>query len=157
VESWGPELLHAHPRPGKWSIQEIVEHLVLAEEDVFLDLDDLERLEDRPRRPKNRLLYFLVMFILRYGIPVEAPSRAMLPTGDSSLSELRHRWEWNHARLGAYLAGLSAAGARRAVFRHPVTGPLTVRQAIRMVEVHLDRHIRQIRTLERLYRDAERG
>ncbi|NNK61829.1 MAG: hypothetical protein HKO98_01365, partial [Gemmatimonadetes bacterium] len=36
-----------------------------------------------------------------------------------------------------------------AVFVHPVSGPLTTRQAIRMLRVHLTRHERQIRRILR--------
>jgi hypothetical protein len=144
-----PGVLRGRPQPDKWSIRESIEHLVLAEEDVLIDLANLDRLAPRARRPKDRLLYFVVMFVLRYDIPVKAPSDAMLPKGDIPLTELRKRWEANHARLRAYVEEMDGSALRRAVFRHPVTGPLTPPQAIRMLEVHLDRHARQIRELER--------
>lgn len=150
LETLDSEVLYAHPRPGKWSIHEIVEHLVVAEEDVVIDYHDLERLQARPRRLKNRLMYLVVMLVLRFDIPVPVPSEAMLPTGEPSLRSLRERWAANHARLRRYVANLDRATARRAVFRHPITGPLTVPQALRMLEVHLDRHTRQIRTLQRM-------
>lgn len=154
VESLDPGALHAHPRPGKWSIHEIVEHLVVAEEDVVIDYRNLHGLEARPRTLKNRLTYLIVMLVLRFDIPVQAPSEAMLPRGDLSLRALRVRWELNHVRMRAYLDGLDRAKSRRAIFRHPVSGPLTVPQALAMLEAHLDRHIRQIRTLQRMHADA---
>lgn len=144
-----PEVLRARVRPDKWSIQENIEHLVLAEEDVLIDLENLDLLPTQARRLKDRLLYFVVMLVLRYDIPVKAPSEAMLPSGKLSLTELRTRWETNHARLRRYVEDMDASALRAAVFRHPVTGPLTPPQAIRMLEVHLDRHARQIRELER--------
>ncbi len=145
-----PSRLTAHPRPGKWSILEIIEHMVIAEEDVLGDFATLDRREHRPRGLRNRLLYRLVMFILTHDIPVRAPSRAMIPSGDRSLAELRARWEENHRLLRRYVEALDEAGTKRAVFRHPVTGPITVSQALHMLEVHLDRHTRQIRALEAL-------
>jgi hypothetical protein len=36
------------------------------------------------------------------------------------------------------------------VFEHPIAGPLTVSQAVRMGQVHVDGHVRQIRRLRRL-------
>lgn len=142
-------VLQARPLPGKWSIGEIIEHLVLAERDVLGGLPDPADLEAMPRRLKNHLLYAVVMFVLRYDIPVKAPSRAMIPTGDKSLDELREMWDANHAWIRSYLDGLDDQGRRRAVFAHPVTGPLTPGQAVRMLDVHLVRHIRQIRRLRR--------
>jgi hypothetical protein len=41
-------------------------------------------------------------------------------------------------------------GFRRAVFEHPIAGPLSVEQALHMDQVHLDTHVRQIRRLQRL-------
>jgi uncharacterized damage-inducible protein DinB len=150
LSSLGPDRLAAHPVPGKWSILENVEHMVLAEEDVVGDFAALDELPERSRRLQNRGLRIVVMFILRFGIPVRAPSRAMLPTGERTLDELRPAWEDNHRRLRAFLAGLDRAGANRAIFRHPVCGPLTVVQGIRMMDVHLARHTGQIGRLLRL-------
>ena len=56
----------------------------------------------------------------------------------------------NQAWMRAYVAGLGPEGFRRAVFEHPVAGPLTVEQAVRMDQVHLETHVRQIRRLQRL-------
>ena len=49
-------------------------------------------------------------------------------------------------RLG-YVTALDAEGLRRAPFRHPITGPLTTAQAIRIADVHLRRHTGQLRRL----------
>ena len=84
------------------------------------------------------------MFVLRYGIPVKVPSPAMVPQGDRSLGELRRLWDENQEWLRAYIGRLDRQGFRRAVFEHPVAGPLNVEQAVHMDQVHLDTHVRQI-------------
>lgn len=70
MEALDPALLVAQPIPGKWSMIEIVEHLVLAERAVFRGLPDPRRLEEKPRDFGNRVRYALVLFILTSGIPV---------------------------------------------------------------------------------------
>lgn len=142
-----PSRLDAHPVPGKWSIREIIEHLVLAERSV---LGDLSGLQERPRSFRHRVRYLIVMGVLRGRIPVRAPSTAMLPTGERSLPELRETWDESHRRLRAYVSGLDRRGLRRAVFRHPFAGPLPVPQALRMLEAHLATHTRQIDRLRGL-------
>ena len=146
------DVLTARPAPGKWSILEIIEHLVLAEEDVMGDLARLEDLPASTQRLKHRVSYLAVLAVLRLGIPVKAPSAAMVPTGTRSLGELREAWDRNHHHLNAFVGGLDRRGASRAIFRHPVTGPLTVAQGIRMLGIHLDAHIRQISRLVRAHR-----
>jgi hypothetical protein len=98
----------------------------------------------------NHARYLLVLFILKSGIPVRVPSRAMAPRGDRSLAELRLLWDENQSWLRSCIERLGPKGIRRAVLEHPVAGPLTVEQAIRMDQVHVDGHVRQIRALQRL-------
>lgn len=155
VETLDARLLVAKPLPDKWSIREIIEHLVLAERDVLKNLPDASQLHALKRTPKDRLLYVVVMFVLRFGIPVQAPSAAMLPSGNRSLDELRRMWDETHEWLRMYVVGLEREGLRRAVFGHPVAGPLTVRHAVHMLAVHLHTHTRQIRRLERLLQSMD--
>ena len=150
MEGLDPAKLVARPRAGKWSILEIIEHLVLAERAVLQGLPELSRLSARERKLKHRFAYLIVMFVLRYGIPVQVPSPEMVPQGDRSLGELRRLWNENQDWLGKYIRGLDQNGLRRAVFEHPVAGPLTVGQAVHMDQIHLDTHVRQIRKLRRL-------
>jgi hypothetical protein len=150
METLEPGKLLARPRAGKWSILEIVEHLVLAERVVFQGLPEPSQLKIREPRPKDRVRYHVVMFVLRTGIPVGVVSPAMLPEGGRDLAALRRLWDENQAWLRAYVESLGAKGIHRPALKHPVAGPLTLRQAIVMSRVHLDRHIRQIRTLQKL-------
>ncbi len=145
LEGMDPALLARRPRADRWSIREIVEHLVLAERDVLRGMPDVSALREGRRGLRTRLAYPLVMSVLRFGIPVRVPSRAMVPAGDIPLAELRAMWDENHRWLREYVDGLDRRGLRRAVFRHPVTGPITVRQAVAMLDAHLKRHRGQIR------------
>jgi len=145
VEALDVEALTARPRPGTWSILEIVEHLVVAEAVILQGLPAATDLIDRRRSLKHRCVFHLVVAILRLGIPVKVPSRRMIPTGQVPLAELREQWDGHLRWLGAYTAGLDAQGEHRAVFLHPVAGPITLAQALRMDQLHLAVHARQIR------------
>lgn len=143
-----PERLTARPGHDKWSILDILEHLVLAERDVFGDLAAAGvRLPPR-RRFRDYVSFVVVMAVLRFGIPVRAPSRGMLPTGARTLDDLRQDWEESHRRLRALIDAGDRTVTGGAIFRHPVAGPLTMHQALAMLEVHLERHRRQIVALE---------
>ncbi len=144
--------LVAKPLADKWSILEIIEHLVVSERAVLQGLPESSRLRERKRRLKHRFTYLIVMFVLRARIHVKVPSPAMVPRGNRTLGELRRLWDENQEWLRAYTARLDREGFRRAVFEHPVAGPLAVGQAVHMDQFHLDTHIRQIRRLQRLLR-----
>jgi outer membrane protein assembly factor BamB len=104
VASLGDAALTTRPEVGKWSIREIIEHLVLAEDDVIGDFSTLDTRNARARRIGNHAHYLIVMFILRFRIPVKAPSRAMVPTGERPLEELRATWDEHHRRLRTFVA-----------------------------------------------------
>lgn len=148
LQATDPALLVARPKPDKWSIREVVEHLVLTERYVLRGMPDPAELRASRRAVLNRLMYRIVTLLLRFGPPVPAPSKAMLPTGERSLAQLRDMWDDNHRWIRSYIRGLDPRGVRRAVFRHPITGPLDARHALRLLEVHTARHIRQIRRLQ---------
>lgn len=150
MEALEPGTLLARPIPGKWSILEIVEHLVLAERVVFQGLPEPSQLKVREPRLKQRFLYLLVLFVLRADIPVGVISTAMLPQGGLDLAALRRRWDENQAWLRACAESLGPHGIHKAILKHPVAGPISVRQAVVMSRIHLERHIRQIRTRQKL-------
>lgn len=130
--------------PEVWSPLEVIEHFVRAERDVMRGLFEPEYLKVRPQGVRSRVLRLVVMGILRFGVRVKAPSKAMLPEGDLSLDELTERWRANHGRLRAFLEGTSADELSKACFRHPVSGPLTPAQALDLAAVHLKHHDRQL-------------
>lgn len=149
LASGSPEELGLRPSPGKWSILEIVEHLVVAEGVVFLDFPPLASLMARPRRWKHRFAYLVVYFVLRFGVRVQTPSPKMNPEGGQSLDESRRRWDENLEHLRSYAAGLDRKALRQALFRHPAVGPITLSQALTLDLLHLRVHARQIRRLRR--------
>lgn len=149
IATMPPATVTSHPRPGKWSIQEIVEHLVLSEVGVLGDLAALRQIPPQRRALKHRIRYWVVMFVLRFDIPVQVPSRALLPKGGRSVAELGQQWEANHRLLGAWLADPAPKQVGAPLFVHPIAGPMTTIESLRMLEVHLDRHARQVRRLVR--------
>ena len=150
LKKLSPERLVAKPLPGKWSVIEIVEHPVRADRDVLQDLPSPADLVDRQRRVKDRVGYRLVMFVLTCRIPAKVSSPRMLPQGGAALPDLRLQWEEMHRWLRSYAEGLDQHALTRAVFAHPIAGPLTLEQVLHMGGLHLATHSRQIRRLESL-------
>jgi hypothetical protein len=149
VERLEPERLTARPLPGKWSILEIVEHLMLGDRDVLQGLPNPSALVDQRRRLKDRVSYPLVMFVLACRIPAKASPRHF-PRGQSSLPDLRRDWDEMQLWLRSYVERLDRGEPARAVFGHPVAGPMTMQQVLHMGKLHLATHTRQIRRLETL-------
>ena len=89
-------------------------------------------------------------FLLRSRIPVRMPSPAIVPQGNRSLPDLRRQWDESRDWFLSCVTNLGPAGVHRAGLEHPVVGPMTAGMAIRMGQVHVDGHVRQIRARQRL-------
>jgi hypothetical protein len=148
LERLSDEQLRRKPGPDNWSLLEIVQHMVLSEREVLQDLPESKELTARKRGFRARLSYAVVLAVLRWNIPAPVPSDGMVPDGNTSLSELRHQWEENLSWLRDYLDTLRPEDLQRAVFRHPIAGPMTVAQTIDMAKLHFDVHFRQISKLK---------
>lgn len=144
LEALDIAVLQAKPRPGTWSILEIVEHVVVAESVILLGLPSRAELLARSRTLEHRLKYLLVLLILKGRIPVRVPSRRMLPTGQRSLPELRDTWDGHVRWLRTLAEEADEEVLGEAFFIHPVAGPLTLAQALRLDLLHLQTHRRQI-------------
>lgn len=135
--------LRDRPDASTWSVLQIVEHLIQAEEYCLLGHLPADHLEHRRRTLLQRLAYEVVVLILRSPIRVSTPVDDMDPRGTATLEELTRRWRVSQSRLREIT--LHVQDPRRdAVFRHPVAGPMSPAQAIRMLAAHQARHIGQI-------------
>jgi len=148
VERLEPERLTAKPLPGKWSILEIVEHLVVGDREVLQGLPKPWALVDRRRHLRDRVGYRMVMFVLACHIPAKVPSPRYLPQGQSSLPDLRRDWDEMQQWLRSYIERLDRGDPAKAVFGHPIAGPMTMQEVFDMGKLHLATHTRQIRRLE---------
>jgi len=144
VRPLGADTLRTRPEPTSWSLLEIIEHLVRAEEAVLgPEGAGVEGAAAAGRG--SRLLYGVVWAVLRLGIPVQVPAAEMQPRGEAGLAELTEEWRDRHRGLRGYLEGLDSEGLRRPVFAHPVIGSLRPKEALVLGETHLRRHQGQLR------------
>ena len=147
--------LTARPMEGKWSILEIVEHMAVAEREVLMGLPGHSELTAFQRTFKNKLMLKIVMFVLGNRIRVKVPSKTMNPKGGTSLSEVRSLWDESQAWFRDYVRSLSEDELQNAVFKHPVSGPITPAQAMDMSFAHFESHRAQIdRLLEVIEADG---
>lgn len=139
------DALSRPPAPGMWSTLQILEHLVRAEDSILRGLADPSARVERRRTWKDRLLYGVVLAVLRLRLPVPVVSSDMEPSGGASPEALERAWEESLRRVEAHVGCAAAADLRRAVFRHPVAGPLDLGRALRIDELHIRAHGRELR------------
>jgi hypothetical protein len=142
--TFNPEQLHFKPGAGKWSLLQIIEHLVLAEISVLNCRPDLQRPIAAPKRLFNAFNYLLVVGVLKLGIPVPVVSSDMEPQGDLSLSSLYRQWDTNRQKLKRHMQAPPSDLKNRLLFCHPVAGPLTLKKTLHVGRLHFHSHRSQI-------------
>lgn len=138
-----PVHIKTAPESGVWSAIQVVEHMIIAEEYCLLAHLPADQLQARSRPLLKRLVYELVVLLLKGPVRVSTPVKDMDPEGTAGLDELADRWRASHARLAEIVRTIDDPEGD-AVFRHPVAGAMTPAQSIRMLEAHQRRHVEQI-------------
>ncbi len=128
----------------KWSIVEVIEHLVMADENMLEQLTgktSAVNLDPQDRSAKN---FHIVIKVMTRDIPVDVPDESMEPHGQFALEELLDRWDDTRKKTRAYIDGINSEKAEDLVYRHPFAGPLNMAETLRFIDVHFDNHMRHI-------------
>lgn len=135
------------PGPGRWSPLQVVEHIVISERTVFgvpAPLEDRPMSHPKWRHHAGRLM---VSAVLTLRVPAPVPEAAMSPTGKTPLHRLRRILGDVHDWLAESIRSAPPEILGRPLFHHPIAGPLTVRQALRLNRLHIAAHQRHLEDL----------
>jgi tetrahydromethanopterin S-methyltransferase subunit G len=155
LSSFDARSANVHPwgKPHCWSVQQVVEHLVLSMDGTRIALE--ERLaKGRPERKshRSRTEWALQLMILSaghmpkgVGAPEQTTPKAHLP--GTSVRELTDRLETAVESLDATLDECRQRFGMERVGRHFLLGPLRMDQWRRYHVLHLRHHLRQVSDL----------
>ena len=132
------------PGPGRWSLADVVHHLILVEE-AFVR-NGRRQAGSRPARVslQSRVRERLVLSVLARDVRVLAPSTAVVPRSHVPLALLGARWTAARHELLDYLTELPGPTWARTAFFHPRTGWITAAGGLRFLRAHIRHHLRQV-------------
>ncbi len=133
------ERLTHKPDPERWSVLEDFQHLVLAEQRTVLAFGSIPASQG----PKPDHLA-MVLDVLDGDISVDVPDPAMVPDGQAEVEDLIRDWEQARRRLNRFLETVGADDRETPVSSHPVTGPLSVVDSLRLLASHFHHHRRRL-------------
>ncbi len=140
------EQLSIHPE-GKWSIAQILSHLISSEQLSVLYLN--KKTQGIHNLPDTGFKEELVMLILivsqRLPLKFKAPkilteNTLIYKTED----ELKEAWEKVRGELKETLKRFKDDQLNRKVYKHPIAGMLNMKQALRFFSEHINHHTPQI-------------
>ena len=147
-----PSQLHFQPAPGSWSALQVLDHLQKTEHGITTAV--VETMPTPHKQPvsdlvKTTLLRGLFLLPSRVKAPGSAPQ--IMPGDDLELPVLAERWAGTRLRLASLIAGFPPRTLPLGVFRHPVSGWMTMGQTLSFLSAHIVHHNYQLRRLARTH------
>ncbi len=139
--------LTREPAPGKWSANQILSHLQSAEARSVRYLE--KKVQGGTGLPRAglaaKIKLALLTAFLRTRLKAKAPPEAGGVAEAPALADVLAAWETTRAELETFVAGFPEELEDRTVYRHPVAGALTLKQALTFMIEHKKHHLPQIR------------
>lgn len=133
--------------PGKWSLSQVLMHLIQAEQSSLhylkkkiLGIDTLPK-AGLDAAIRLRILYLSQALPLKF----KAPAVVAQPPGDKNVQEIFAYWEACRADLRVFLENFPEEAHNRLIYRHPVAGKFTLPQTLKFFQYHIMHHKRQVR------------
>jgi len=155
LKNYREEKLNERPDENSWSVLQIMRHLIKAESESLKYVR--KKLSFNPELKNAGIMSGIRSAMLR--IALSSPIKIKAPEGVSgeALSENYTFWEvakeWKSQRteLREYLGSLPSYYFKKDMYKHPLTGKMTLASMLSFFDIHVDRHTRQIkRTLRKV-------
>jgi len=141
--------LQYRPESGGWCALEVLDHLIKVEEASLRTVR--EHLPDGVSLSlKDRLGALFIASVMLSPMRVKVPPSAhvVMPAATKDLFACAASWSEVREKTAHLLGSLQPAQMRIGLFRHPVSGWMTITDTLRFLSVHLQHHRYQLRRLK---------
>jgi hypothetical protein len=140
---------HFHPAEGRWSVSEVLEHLLLVETQLLRMISALlKKAEASGVRPTKESFTVDVDALLERSSREKYVTReGYQPSGTMSISTAVDGLKGIQEDLQKLRPRLLAADPTQSRFPHWIFGPLDLAQWLAFLTLHEERHLRQIESL----------
>ena len=153
LKAYDDELINKKPTPQAWSITEVMEHLILAEEFSLQYLQ--KKTQDTSKVPvaglSSRWRFLLTRTMFLTGIKYKAPKIIIPASKYSSVEELNARYSKVRKDTIDLLNKLPEEDLKKEIWKHAIAGKMNISQMLAFFNIHFNRHRKQVyRTLAEL-------
>ena len=150
VKDLSTEKLNYAP-PGKWSINQILTHILIAEQLSVLYMKKKSLGIDQVKSSGLTAALRLGVLKLSQRIPAikfKAPKVVLDHTPPTyPLNELTAHWETHRQKLKAFLESIDERNKKKLIYKHLIAGRFDARQAMVFFREHINHHLPQIKRL----------
>jgi len=146
IESLKDDQITRKPDQDRWSLLQVIQHIILGERGARLSERELR---DNPIRGqlKPGKLIEVVRDILDRDVPVGVPDPSLEPDGNTPFPDLLEQWDKERQLLGDLLDTVNPETRETVMFSHPAAGPMPAQELLDLALSHFDYHQRQIEGL----------
>lgn len=153
LKNYTDDIINKKPAPEKWSIAEVISHLIAAEEMSlkYLLKKTLDTTREGKEGIKHKWRWLLVQIVFAFNIKFKAPDIVEPKTGYQPLNSLETKWNLVRQETLDKLRQLSVEETEKTLWKHAIAGKLNLRHMVQFFGVHYKRHLKQInRTLQQV-------
>jgi len=145
-----PERFNVQPEDNRWSLHQVLAHLVTAEKLSVMYLD--KKIQGIDEAGNTGIIEDMKMMVLKVSqrLPLKftAPKKVVASTPSYiSLNELIDDWNTTRQKLKTLLETVQDHQLKRKIFKHFVIGKLNIVHALEFLGEHIAHHLPQINRL----------
>lgn len=151
LKNYSDDIINKKPSLEKWSVAEVIVHLITAEEMSLKYLS--KKIQDTSKEGeegfKNKYRWLLVQIVFAFNIKFKAPEIVEPKMGYQSLAALEMKWSDVRNQTLQVLQKLSDEETNKTLWKHALAGKMNLHHMVQFFGVHYNRHRKQIeRTLK---------
>lgn len=150
LSPWTPEQRAFQAAPGSWCANEVLDHVVKTESEIFAELQRCLPLRVRPPF-SNAVRSAVVIAVMSSPVRVSVPksATAVLPSSSCDPAALLTSWHQLRQQMLAWASSLPTNSNTFGAFRHPVCGWMSLSQAFTFLGAHIRHHGYQLARIRR--------
>lgn len=150
LDKYQPEQQAYKSSPEKWSMLQVVNHLLISEQQIYQYLCKKNLAKALAPAGTAAAVRSLVLNVfLKSPFRVSAPRRLPLPESPPALPQMKKDWDATRQDMETFLMNLPSERLHKIIFRHPFAGRFNIAQTLKFMINHISHHIRQVRRIAR--------
>ncbi len=141
--------LNLKPSPDKWSIAQILSHLINAETNSQLYIDKKITYVDTTQSAGIKGWLRMMMMRIAFRLPVKykAPAFVSVVPETATMAELDTKWSNVRIKMKATLERITPAMMDKELFKQPFAGKMNASHALDFMQSHYSLHEKQVKKL----------
>ena len=146
IKDLNNDTLHIKPGKDKWSLAQILFHIIKGEQYAFISLSNSLK---PGAKLKNLGLsasvkFFILKSALKTKIKFKAPPIARKVPESVNVNELLSKWNEIRTGINEVCLNITEDKLNKGVFKHPYIGLINLNQTLDFLVFHLKHHLEQI-------------